>query len=126
MNVVLDASAILALILKEPGSDIVAASLGGAMISSVNMAEVYSKCADRGLDAGVVRKLFTGLGVEVATFSDRHALVAGQLRTQTRSHGLSLGDRACLATAIVKKYPVITADRVWLKLGLDLDIRSIR
>jgi PIN domain nuclease of toxin-antitoxin system len=126
MSVALDASAALALILKEPGSDIVAGMLGESAISSVNMAEVYSKCTDRGLDPAVVRGMFTGLGVKVLPFSDRHALVAGQLRTQTRSSGLSLGDRACLATGIVEKRRVVTADRIWLTLGLDIEITSIR
>jgi PIN domain nuclease of toxin-antitoxin system len=126
MSVILDASAALALLLKEPGSESVAAVLGDAAISSVNMAEVYSKCADRGLDLEVVKNLFAGLGVEVLSFSDRHALVAGQLRMQTRSSGLSLGDRACLATGIVEEGRVVTADRVWLTLGLDIEITSIR
>ena len=123
---VLDASAVLALLLKESGSDMVTAVLGKAVISSVNMAEVYAKCVDRGLDPDVVKTLFTGLSVEVLAFTDRHALESGRLRTITQPFGLSLGDRACLATAIVEKRSVITVDRIWLKLGLDLDIRSIR
>ncbi len=126
MSVILDASAALALLLKEPGSDEVARLLGEAGISSVNMTEVYSKCVDRGLNPEIIKNLFTGLGVEVLSFSDRHALVAGQLRTQTKSQGLSLGDRACLATGIVEKRRVITADRVWLTLDLDIEITSIR
>jgi PIN domain nuclease of toxin-antitoxin system len=126
MSAILDASAILALLLKEPGSEMVATWLAEAAISSVNMAEVYSKCADRGLDPSDVKGLFAGLGVEVLSFSDRHAMVTGQLRAQTRSQGLSLGDRACLATGMVEKRRVITADRVWLTLGLDIEITSIR
>lgn len=123
---VLDASAVLALLLNEPGSDMVTAVFGRAVISSVNMAEVYAKCADRGLDPDIVKALFAGLPVEILPFTDRHALASSHLRAITQPFGLSLGDRACLATAIVEKRPVITADRVWLKLGLDLDIRSIR
>ena len=126
MSIVLDASAALALILKEPGSEIVEAALGDAIISSVNMAEVYAKCADRGLDPAVVKAMFSGLGVTVSPFTDMHALASGRLRGSTRAHGLSLGDRACLALAVVEKAEVLTADKVWLKLGLNIAITAIR
>jgi len=126
MSVVLDASAVLALLLKEPGQDRVSAVLNGAVVSAVNMAEVYTTCADRGLDVGIVGSLTAGLPIILTPFDDRHALEAGRLRTLTKSRGLSLGDRACLATARLEGKAVLTADKVWLELGLDLDIRLIR
>ena len=126
MSVVLDASAVLALILREPGQDRVAALLDGAVVNAVNMAEVYSTCGDRGLDVSIVGALAAGLPVTFKAFDDRHALEASRLRALTKSRGLSLGDRACLATARLEGMPVLTADKVWLDLGLDLDIRLIR
>jgi len=126
MSVVLDASAVLALILKEPGQDNVAAALNGAVVNTVNMSEVYSTCGDRGLDIGIISALITGLPLVSRVFDDRHALEAGRLRVLTKSRGLSLGDRACLATGRLEGKPVLTADKVWLELGLDLDIRLIR
>ncbi|MGA9659623.1 MAG: type II toxin-antitoxin system VapC family toxin [Asticcacaulis sp.] len=126
MSVILDASAVLAFILKESGSETVETVLSTAIISAVNMAEVYAKCADRGLDPDVIKSLLVALPMEIVPFTNAHALEAGRLRLLTRAHGLSLGDRACLATAIAEKSGVLTADRVWLELGLDLDIKSIR
>lgn len=126
MSVVLDASAVLAMFLKEPGQDRVAAALSGAVVSAVNMAEVYATCGDRGLDVGIVGALAVGLPIIIIPFDDRHALEAGRLRALTKSRGLSLGDRACLATARLEGKPVLTADKVWVELGLDIDIRLIR
>jgi PIN domain nuclease of toxin-antitoxin system len=112
--------------LKEPGQDQVAAVLNGAVVSAVNMSEVYATCGDRGLDVGIIGALAAGLPIILTPFDDRHALEAGRLRALTKSRGLSLGDRACLATARLEGKPVLTADKAWLELGLDLDIRLIR
>jgi len=126
MTVVLDASAALALLLDEPGSEKVAAVIHGSIISSVNMSEVYAKSVDLAKDVDATRKFFRALPVRIVGFDDAHAFVAGRLRRQTRRHGLSFGDRACLATAMVEKRPVLTADKAWLMLDLDIEITSIR
>lgn len=126
MSVVLDASAILALLLREPGSETVSAVAASAVISSVNAAEVYSKATEKGVDVVQARRLLAGLGLRIASFDDDHAYLAGILRHDTRKHGLSLGDRACLATAMLERLPVLTADRAWLHLGLAIEITAIR
>ncbi|MEI9906050.1 MAG: type II toxin-antitoxin system VapC family toxin [Asticcacaulis sp.] len=126
MSSVLDASAVMALIMREPGEEKVRGEIGDAIISSVNMAEVYSTCADRKLDPAVIGRTLSGMGLAILNFLPAHAFVAGQLRPLTRSHGLSLGDRACLATAMVEKLPVMTADRAWLTLSLPVEVISIR
>ncbi len=126
MSVVLDASAALALLLDEPGSEKVVGSIQGALISSVNMSEVYTKSVDLGKDVAVARAFFLSLPVRIVSFDDVHARLAGDLRRQTRRYGLSLGDRACLATAMLEKRSVLTADKAWLKLDLDIEIISIR
>lgn len=126
MSVILDSSAILAMLLHEPGGDQVRGALGGAVISTVNLSEVYAKSVEKALDAEAVRKAFSALSIGIVPFNDVHAFIAGKLRQQTRDYGLSLGDRACLATAIVERRSVLTADRAWLSLGLDVKITAIR
>lgn len=126
MSVLLDASAALALLMKEPGYEQVLGNLTDASISSVNMAEVCAKYSDRMLNPALIARYFSNLSIAVIPFQPQHALVSGQLRPVTRTHGLSLGDRACLATALVEKRTVLTADRVWASLGLDIEVILIR
>jgi PIN domain nuclease of toxin-antitoxin system len=117
---VLDASAILACLHREPGHDLVADALQNAtcLVTAANHAEIIAKALDRGHSMAY--------GVVDITAAD--GTVAGQLRTHTRAAGLSLGDRLCLAVAVRFKAPVLTADRPWLALAttLALDIRCIR
>ncbi len=126
MSVVLDASALLAVFLNEPGGDMVLTTLEDAMISAVNLSEIYATAGEKGLDIVAMRRSILALPIRIIPFDETHAAVAGQLRTQTRGLGLSLGDRACLAVAIVEKRRVLTADRIWQKLNLGVDIVLIR
>ena len=59
-------------------------------------------------------------------FTPRQAETAARLWSRTRNHGLSLADRACLALAMDKTLPVLTADRAWSELDLDIEIQVIR
>lgn len=123
---VVDASALLALLNAEPGADHVAAALPDAVVSAVNVAEVVAKLADAGVPPDEVGEIVTGLGLDVRPFDEALALATGLLRLQTHALGLSLGDRACLALAVQLSLPVITADRVWKRLKLGIEIRAIR
>jgi len=124
-DVVLDSSAVLALLADEPGSDEVEAALPGALLSAVNLAEVVAKLSERGMPAEEATSLICSIGVEVADFDADQATRSGGLRASTRIAGLSLGDRACLALAQARKLPVLTADAAWARLD-NLDIRLIR
>jgi PIN domain nuclease of toxin-antitoxin system len=121
-EVVLDASAVLALLQQESGSDIVTARISGAAISAVNVSEVVAKLADAGMPEGEIRRAIGPLGLEVRPFDDEAAYAAGVLRPQTRSLGLSLGDRACIALGIALARPVVTTERAWKKLTLDVEV----
>jgi ribonuclease VapC len=125
-EVVLDASAVLALLKREPGAERVRTVLDRAAIGAVNAAEVQSKLVDLGLsrDAAAARIRF--LGCLIVSFSGDQAIEAGSLIAQTRSLGLSLGDRACLALALDRKATVYTADRLWMNLSLGIPIEVIR
>ncbi|MEF2550946.1 type II toxin-antitoxin system VapC family toxin [Aurantimonas sp. A2-1-M11] len=124
--VVLDSSAVLAYLWSEPGSDRVGDVLRDGKISSVNVAEVLSKLIDNGLGGDAADLTFAGLNLSAIAFDTDQARLAGKLRSMTRSFGLSLGDRACLALAIQHEGQVITADRIWAKLDLGIDIEIIR
>lgn len=131
---VLDASAILAYLGNETGADLVADAIaGGASISTVNLAEALSTLATRGKDPAAVvvelseRGLLDG-AIAVEPFTTDDATEAARLRPLTRSAGLSLADRACLAVARRLATTVLTADRAWSDpdLDLDLDVQTIR
>lgn len=124
-DVVLDSSAVLALLASEPGADVVEAALPGALLSTVNLAEIVAKLCERGMPAEEATSLIYSIGVEVAEFDAEQATRSGALRVSTRGAGLSLGDRACLALAQMRRLPVLTADTAWGQLK-HLDIRLIR
>ena len=126
--VVLDASAILALLNHEAGADAVAARLEGASISSVNWSEVVQKAISLGVDRppADMREDLAAVGLEVRDFSARQAEIAAGLWGSTREVGLSLADRACLALAIDLQVPVLTGDYAWRKLAIGIEVILIR
>ena len=125
-EVVLDASAVLALLKREPGAERVRAVLDRAAIGAVNAAEVQSKLVELGLSRDAAEARIRFLGCSILPFSDVQAIEAGSLVALTRSLGLSLGDRACLAVAIDRKATVYTTDRIWTELDLGIQVEVIR
>jgi ribonuclease VapC len=125
-SVVLDASAVLAVLLAEPGAELVQTFLDGAIISSVNHAEVVSRLVDKGAPVDEIRAQVGSFGVPVVDFGIDLAETAGFLRAKTRSKGVSLADRACIALAEREGLPVLTADRRWAELDIGLDVRLVR
>jgi len=123
---VLDASALLAYLQQEPGASVVAEGLDGALLSSVNLAEVLQKAAQFDADTTGLADDLVELGLRIEPFSVRQAALAAELWEATRAWGLSLADRACLALASEHKARVLTADRVWAELSLPLKIEVIR
>jgi len=129
---VLDASALLAHLRDEPGGDVVGEAIaGGAVISTVNLAEVFSRVADRGEDPAKLAAELTQSGlldgaITVEPFTVADAIDAGRLRPLTRDAGLSLGDRACLALARRLDAPALTADTDWQGVAHGVELRPIR
>ena len=123
---VMDASAILALVRSEPGADVVRFRIPRSVVSTVNVAEVGTKLVDWGMSSAGLRRVILNLGFDVRPFDADQAVAAAALRAATRGHGLSLGDRACLALARSTGLPVLTADRAWRGVGLDVEIEVIR
>ena len=126
MTCVLDASALLALFHGELGCEHVEAALEGALVSTVNWAEVVQKSVARGVAIAGMREELLGTGVLLKVFTEQQAETAGKLWIDTKRLGLSLGDRACLALALEKSLPILTADPAWKTLRLDIDIQVIR
>jgi len=126
-KIVLDASALLAVLNREPGADrLTSEMLSAATSSTVNLAEVQGKLVSMGLAPGDAWEATLSPIREATAFTAEQAEAAGNLITKTRPLGLSLGDRACLALAMVLKAPVYTADKSWKKLKLGVPIRLIR
>lgn len=122
----MDASAILALLNNEPGSEIVVNVLTEAVISSINLTEVVAKLADSGMPEIEVREVIGALGLEITNFDNEMAYHAGMLRPLTRSVGLSFGDRACFALGKSLSLPILTTDRAWANLSLGVNVQVIR
>ena len=116
---VLDASALLAVLYREPGSVVVERYFAQAVVSSVNLSEVAARLSDRGVDSREALEILSGLGLEVREFDTELALMAGALREVTRPLGLSLGDRACLALGIAEGAPILTTDRAWADVPIE-------
>ena len=125
-KVVLDASALLALLNSETGADKVRELLPDALISTVNLAEVTTRLSLLGMPGEQIREVLTLLGLDVIPFDEEQAFLAGSFAAQTHALGLSLGDRACLSLASVTGVTAVTADRVWKGLKLGVKIQLVR
>jgi ribonuclease VapC len=126
-RVVLDASALLAILNEEAGAEkLTPRLLSEATVSAVNLAEVHGKLVSAGLDSGDAWDAALGPVHKFEPCTLEQARIAGDLVAQTRSRGLSLGDRACLALGIALGAPVYTADQSWKGLHLSIRIHHIR
>jgi ribonuclease VapC len=108
VTVVLDASALLAYLLQEPGAEVVDGLLSDARMTSVNWAEVVQKSLSAGVEVQGMREELQALGMQVEPFLATDGECAGQLWPLTRQQGLSLGDHA------------------WAELPLELEVQVLR
>lgn len=125
-KIILDASALIALIYQEKGAELVANILEHAEISAVNLSEVIAYMIKNDIPAEQIITLFEDLSIPVIPFDEEQSFIAGKLIKTTTTKGLSFGDRACLSLAIQKNSQVYTADRIWETLPLDIAIKLIR
>lgn len=112
-RVVLDSSALLALLLGESGGEKVKAALDDALIGAVNLAEIVGYYAKLGASRPHIQALLRPLPVRIVAVDAALSYEAGMLRPLTLQGGLSLGDRYCLALARREGIPALTAERRW-------------
>lgn len=124
-GVVLDASAIIALLKGDRGATKVAGVLADAALCAVNQAEVVSHFVHLGAPLDDIRAMLGALPYRVIAADDALAWDAGDLRRTTASVGLSLGDRFCLALARRLDAPAYTADRPWKDIAADIGVRVV-
>ena len=124
----LDASALLALMLDESGSEQVRAILDRAHIHSVNIAEVVGKLIRKGVPRAEAEQAIEELDLEIDEELPAHqAALSGELVAKTRQQGLSLGDCVCLTVAASNGSIAVTADRRWQALnGQRIENNKIR
>jgi ribonuclease VapC len=125
-SVVLDASALLALLHREPGAEAVARHIPGAYLSTVNYSEVLKKAVEKGGTLAGAASAVRGLQLAIITFDGAQATEAAGLYAKTREKGLSFSDRACLALASSCGAAVLTADARWSEIDVPVDVELIR
>jgi PIN domain nuclease of toxin-antitoxin system len=123
---ILDSSALVAVIHQEPGSEQVLPRVHGSLLCTVNAAECIGVLMRKGADFPRARNAIMLSRVRIVDFDIGLAEIAGALEEKTKPRGLSLGDRACLALALRENLPVLTADRHWKDVDVGVEIRLIR
>jgi ribonuclease VapC len=123
---VLDASALLAWLVQEPGADEVGGYLPRSVISAVNLSEVLYRGQSLGRKVDTLPTRLEYLGLRVEPFTSAHALIATEVFARDHRRVLSLADRCCLATAIHLGLPAVTDDRAWATLDLGVEVRPFR
>jgi PIN domain nuclease of toxin-antitoxin system len=125
-SVVLDASAVIAVLNAEPGADIVLGSMAHALISAVNYSEVVKKAVERVQAIDPIPALLRSYWIDIVPFDQDLATAAGELFGPTKAHGLSFADRACLALGIQRKCKVLTSERRMGLVSLPIKVKLIR
>lgn len=123
---VIDASALLAFILKERGGDGAAATFAGGVMSAANISEALAVLIRKGATIEEALAGFRDTGIVAAPVSEEHAVTAAALSPLTRHAGLSLGDRLCLSLALELNRPAVTAEKSWKSLAVGIEIQLIR
>ena len=60
-------------------------------------------------------------------YDEELAFLVADLRKKTKAYGLSLRDRACIASGQKLQLPIYTADKIWRELQLErVEIKLIR
>jgi PIN domain nuclease of toxin-antitoxin system len=123
---VIDSSIVLAVLRNEEGNRLAAEFAMGADMSSVNLAEIVTKCVEFEIDPNDALQYVAGRNINVVEFNFADSVLAGRLWKAAPKGKLSLGDRACIATAARLGATAVTADRVWAELDLPCPVELIR
>jgi ribonuclease VapC len=112
---VLDSSAVIALVRREPGWEKVEAALEHSVISAVNLTESMTKLIRQGGEPRVVERLLKAPDLEVIPWDEELAWASRDLCALAWTNGISFADRACLTLARYMNLAAMTADSEWKK-----------
>jgi ribonuclease VapC len=124
--IAVDSSVVLAVLFDEPGAQKALERMTGGMMSAVNHAETGAKMIARGWRRGEWETVVDSFGLMLVPFDRRMAALSAGLAADFARRGISFADRACIVLGMVEKLPLLTADRKWADLGLDLEVELIR
>ncbi len=113
---ILDSTALIALVGLESGSQRIAEILENSAVSAVNLAETANKLLEKGFSEAEVRESLAKLKLKVKDWSEEMAYRSAEFTRFNKSHGLSLGDRACLTLAKQLRATAVTSDRAWRRI----------
>lgn len=126
-KIIIDASAVLALINKEDGYKIVEKYINNYVaISAINFAEVLTVTSRNNINQEMIIPFLYDIFPSIIEFCHKQAKIVSELDCQVKKYGLSFGDKACIALGVYKDLPILTADKVWQKLNLNQEIILIR
>jgi PIN domain nuclease of toxin-antitoxin system len=124
VRAVVDASAVLAWLRAEPGSDEAEPLLMEGVIGAANWAEVMQKARQHGQPAEVVGRLLASFGLDIVDVTREDGERAAEL--WRAGAGLSLGDRLCLALGMRLNLAVATTDERWMSVSPGPEVILIR
>ena len=123
---VLDSSALIALVRREPGWEKVDAALGRSVICAVNLAETLTKLVHKGAEPRLSERVLKSLNLEVLPFDEDLAWASRDLSPLAWTHGISFADRACLALAQRLRLCALTSDAKWKGLIRGVEVALFR
>lgn len=128
MTIVIDAAALMCVLLDERGAETVLPVLRGGRMSTVNVSESYARSVERGVSMDQVARAIRRFEMVILPFGPEDAREAAILRPPTKPAGCSLGDRACMALGKRLAAPIYTADGRMASVRdlVGLDIRMVR
>ena len=122
---VIDTSAVFVDLQNEDGAAEARKWLRDAAISTVNLHEIVAKTTEKGATPDQARELLAKLRLTVHSCDEADAIEGGLMRVATKSKGLSLGDRSCLALAKRLGLPAVTADKDWADIAADVGVEVV-
>ncbi len=112
MTYLLDASALLALFFAEPGEAAAREVLDESAVSAVSALEVLLALRKAGMSLATAREVLDSQRLPSLPF-EGPAIANACLCAPVTGNAISLGDRACLGTAMAHGLTAVTADRAW-------------
>lgn len=121
-HILFDSSVIIAILKSEEGYQSCEQIVNKGAISTVNWDEVAGFLKKNNAPEDIIRQTLAKYPLKILPYEESLVVPTGPLAVGCQQLGLSLGDRACLATAMAYNLPVLTANPFWKELEKELDI----